>query len=90
MARGWESKSVELQMETSQSKQEESGRKRLTPEVTEALRKKEMLLLARAHVQQQMQNSRHPRHQAMLQVALVDLEKKLAKLGALDRAVGSH
>jgi len=90
MARGWESKSVELQMETSQSKQEESGRKRLTPEVTEALRKKEMLILARAHVQQQLLNSRHPRHYEMLQVALVDLEKQLAKLGTLERAAGTH
>ena len=32
MARGWESKSVEAQMETAQSKQEETARKRLTPE----------------------------------------------------------
>lgn len=85
MARGWESKSVESQMESSQSKQEESGKKRLTPEVAAAMRKKETLLLARAHLQQQMQASRHPRHQEMLQNALADLEKQLMELGTLNR-----
>ena len=90
MARGWESKSVESQMETSQSKQEETAKKRLTAEVAAALRKKETLLLARTHLQQQMQASQHPRHREMLQNALTDLEKQLADLGALDRAAGSH
>ena len=90
MARGWESKSVESQIETSQSKQEETARKRLTLEVAAALRKKETLLLARAHLQQQMQVSQHPRHREMLQNALTDLEKQLADLDALDRAAGSH
>jgi hypothetical protein len=90
MARGWESKSVESQMETSQSKKEETARKRMSPEAAAALRKKETLLLARAHLQQQMQLSQHPRRQEMLQNALTDLEKQLADLGALERAAGSH
>jgi hypothetical protein len=89
MARGWESKSVESQMETSQSERKETARPRLTPEVAAALRKKETLLLARAHLQQQMQASQHPRHRVMLQNALTDLEEQLADLGALDRAAGS-
>ena len=72
-------------METSQSKRDETARKRLTPEVAAALRKKETLLLARAHLQQQMQATQHPRHREMLQSALTDLEKQLADLGALDR-----
>jgi hypothetical protein len=90
MARGWESKSVESQMETSQSKKEETGKKRVSPEVAAAIRKKETLMLARAHLQQQMQLSQHPRRQEMLQNALTDLGKQLADLGALDRAAGSH
>jgi len=89
MARGWESKSVESQMETSQSERKETAKKRLTPEMAAALRKKETLLLARAHLHQQMQASQHPRHQEMLQNALRDLEKQLADLGALDRAAGT-
>jgi len=89
MARGWESKSVESQIETSQSERKETATKRLTPEAAAALRKKETLLLARAHVQQQMQASQHPRHREMLQNALTDLQKQLADLGAIEAAVGS-
>jgi len=90
MARGWESKSIESQMETLQSERKQTAKVRLTPEVAAALRKKETLLLARAHLQQQMQASQHPRHRDMLQNALADLEKQLADLDALDRAAGSH
>ena len=82
MARGWESKSVESQMESSQAQRKETGKKRLDPEVAAALRKKETLLLARTHLQQQMQASGHPRYREMLQTALVELEKQLAELGA--------
>jgi hypothetical protein len=89
MARGWESKSVESQMESSQAQRKETGKKRLDPEVAAALRKKETLLLARTHLQQQMQASQHPRHREMLQNALTDLEKQLAVLGAIDPASGS-
>ena len=90
MARGWESKSVESQMESSQGKQEEGPKKRLTPEAAEVLRKKETLLLARAHLHQQMEASQHPRHRTMLESALTDLEKQLAELGALERTAGGQ
>ena len=82
MARGWESKSVESQMETSQSKQNESGKKRVTPEAAATQRKRETLLLAQTHLQQQLQTSPHPRHRSMIETALTELEKQLADLGA--------
>jgi hypothetical protein len=90
MARGWESKAVESQMEASQSEKKGTGKERLTPEVTAALRKKETLRLARAHLQEKIKASLHPRHREMLQRALEDLEKQLADLGALDHAAGSR
>ena len=77
-------------METSQSNRKEPPRKRMPPEVAEALRKKETLLLARTHMQQQLQATQHPRRREMLQNALADLEKQLADLGALDRSAGSQ
>ncbi len=77
-------------METSQSDRDEPAKKRLNPEAAAALRKKETLLLARTHLQQQMQVTQHQRHREMLQSALTDLEKQLADLGALERAAGSH
>lgn len=76
-------------METAQSKQEETAKQRLTPEGAATLRKKETLLLACTHLQQQMQASQHPRHREMLQNALTDLERQLEDLAALDRAVGN-
>jgi hypothetical protein len=90
MARGWESKSVEAQMESSQSNRDGNAKKRLSPELAAALRKRETLLLARAHLQQQIEVSQHPRHREMLQSALADLEKQLADLNALNSAAGNH
>jgi hypothetical protein len=89
MAKGWESKSVESQMESAQSKQAETARKRLTSEAAAVLRKRETLLLARARLQQQMEANRHPRYQEMLQSALTDLEKQLADLSAIERSAGA-
>jgi len=77
-------------METSQSDRDETAKKRMTPEDAAALRKKETLLLARTHLQRQLQASQHARHREMLQNALTELEKQLADLGALERAAGSH
>jgi hypothetical protein len=89
MARGWESKSVEAQMDTAQSKRADAGKKQVSPEVAAALRKKQTLRLARAHLLQQLQASQHPRRREMLQNALADLEKQLGDLGALDSAAGN-
>ena len=88
MARGWESKAVESEMEASQSERQETTKRRLTPEEAAVQRRKDTLLLARAHLQQQIQASQQARHQVMLQNALADLEKQLADLGVLDRATG--
>jgi len=90
MARGWESKAVESQMETSQAKKPDTGKNRLSLEAAASIRKKETLLLARAHLQQQIQVSQHPRRLEMLQQALADLEKQLADPGSLERAASGH
>jgi hypothetical protein len=86
MARGWESKSVESQMETSKSNRDEPSKKHMTPEAAAVQRKKETLLLARTDLLQQMQATQHPRRRDMLQNALTDLDKRLADLGAPDRS----
>jgi hypothetical protein len=64
-------------MESSQSDQLPSSKRELTPEMAEALRKRESLLLARTHLLQQMQAAQNPRHREMMQRALGDLEKQL-------------
>jgi hypothetical protein len=79
MARGWESKSVEYQMESSQSRHATPSKRQLTPEMAEAARKKESLLLAKTHLLQQLEAAQNPRHREMMQKALGDLEKLLGK-----------
>jgi len=75
-------------MESSQSNRDESNKKRVSPEAAAVQRKKETLLLARTHLQQQLQTNPHPRHRSMLENALADLERQLADLGGLGRAAG--
>jgi len=77
MARGWDSKSVESQIESAET--EIQGEKRgLLPEAGR-LRKKQSLLLSRSRVLQQLDHSQNPRHQEMLQRALADLDAELAE-----------
>jgi hypothetical protein len=77
MARGWESKSVESQMESSHSDPMPLSKRQLTPEMADAQRKKETLILARTHLVQQLQAAQNPRHREMMEKALADLEKQL-------------
>jgi len=80
MARGWESKSVEAQQD------EAAGRTTpqkppLTREEAHRLRERETLRLALQNTVQQLERSRDPRHRALLEQALADLERKIQALG---------
>jgi len=80
MARGWESKSVEEQ----QSQAAETSR-HINPPLSAAelaqKRHRERLALSRKHVRSQLDSAQNPRHREMLQVALADLDARLAQLG---------
>ena len=58
MAKGWESKSVEDQIQESQEAENENPRKQFTPEQMEAHRRKEVLLLSRSHVEKDLKRAR--------------------------------
>jgi hypothetical protein len=79
MARGWESKAVESQIE-------EAGRKsgdrddRLGPDQVELRQRREGLLLARARLLQDLETARHARYRDMLQQALEHIERELGKV----------
>jgi hypothetical protein len=79
MARGWESKSVESQIESARRNRTDPAAKGPDPETAEAERKKQTLLLARAHLLDQIEASQNPRHREMIENALIDLEKLLAQ-----------
>ena len=81
MARGWESKSVEAQIESSESTCDSPERQRLTPNRIESERKKNGLRLARSMVLQELEACQHARYRDILNQALADLEAQLAQLG---------
>jgi hypothetical protein len=78
MARGWESKSVEAQIESSRADRTASASKSPVDEPAEIRRKRESLLLARARILEQLRGSQNARYREMMEKALIDLEKILA------------
>ena len=80
MARGWESKSVEEQVQEHRQKKEENTKEQLTAEQLESRRKRQVLLLSRSRVQKDLQASQNPRHRDQLNSALADLDSQIAAL----------
>jgi hypothetical protein len=78
MARGWESKSVEAQMEDAASRRSVRQETPLTIEQIRVQRERESLEMARARVLRDLESASHPRYREQLQSALEFLEHKLA------------
>jgi hypothetical protein len=79
MARGWESKSVEDQMDAAAAaKSAEAGPPRSASE-RERLARRSTLLLARVKTAKDLESSKNPRHRAMLERALADLDATLSQ-----------
>jgi hypothetical protein len=76
MARGWESKAVEQQMEAAA---EDNGHSEtsLNPAEIAHKRLRDGLLLSRARVLQQLEAAQNPNHRKMLEQALADLDARL-------------
>ena len=79
MARGWESKSVESQIESAHSDRAAERKASTDSDSPEARRKRESLLLARKRVLDQIQSSSDSRYREMMERALADLDKLLAQ-----------
>jgi hypothetical protein len=80
MARGWESKAVEEQKDTAETKKERPWIKALTPEESERQRQREGLELSRTRVLHDLENATNPRYRASLEAGLKFLEQKIAAL----------
>lgn len=78
MARGWESKSVESQIEDQRHARETKNERPRGDIETE--RKRESLESSRRGVLRELENSRSPIHRAALEQALKHLDQELAKL----------
>jgi hypothetical protein len=80
MARGWESKAVEGQVQEFESKESRTQKLQLSREQLEIRRQIEILLLSRARAEKELQSSENPRYREQLNSALKDLDARLAKL----------
>jgi hypothetical protein len=80
VARGWESKSVEEQINNRQNESETSGKKTLSRLEIEQKSKRESMLLARARTTTALQSTRDKRYRALLERTLAHLDSELAKL----------
>jgi hypothetical protein len=78
MARGWESKSVESQIETDPSADRGEP---ITPEQREIKRKRESLELSRRRVLQDLEAARSEVRRASLEHALAFLNEEIGKVG---------
>ncbi len=80
MARGWESKTIEAQIETAESEHRDVKKAPRSAAAAELLRTREGLLLSRTRVLHDLGKARHERYRRMLQEALSQLERDLAAL----------
>lgn len=80
MARGWESKSVEAQMEEASSAKPAKDSPALTEEQVQEHMRKAYLLLSRRQVVQQLEQSTNERYTELLRRTLAELDAQLAAL----------
>jgi hypothetical protein len=85
MARGWESKAVEDQVQQSEAaapvkEPKDKHKRQLTAAQIELHRQREVLILSRVRVQQNLKASGNPRYTEQLNRALADIEAQLAAL----------
>jgi len=78
MARGWESKSVEEQIDMAETRKTSVNQKMLNPKELDQLRKIESIQLSRTRVIRELDAAQNPRYKGVLSKALADLDAKLA------------
>lgn len=83
MARGWESKDVESQVETNKAPQQKAAAGPKTPEQIQREQQRKDLQLSRTRVLNDLASATHPNHRRSLEAALAHLEKKIAELSDL-------
>ncbi len=86
MARGWESKSVESQIESADSARHVGVNDRPDPEAVKLQYKRDSLTMSRTRVLHDLQTACNARYRAQLEAALSYLDQELAKLGHARRA----
>jgi hypothetical protein len=80
MARGWESKDIESQVEAKKSVTDSQGRGPKSAEQIRREQERRDLQLSRTRIKNDLQNATNPNHRKSLEAALAFLDKKLAEL----------
>jgi hypothetical protein len=77
MARGWESKSIEIQIEEANSGTSSDPKGGLPKMETDKNRKREDLLLQRSRILQEISSARNPRYRLLLEEMLTHLDNEI-------------
>jgi hypothetical protein len=80
MARGWESKEIESQIEAAAARTEQVRVNQMQAAQITLQRERESLELSRTRVLQDMEKAENPRYREMLHQSLLFLDQKLAAL----------
>jgi hypothetical protein len=80
MARGWESKDIEAQVEATQAPQQKSTGPK-SPEQIQLEQQRKDLQLSRTRILNDLASATHANHRKSLEAALAHLDKKLSELG---------
>jgi len=83
MARGWESKDVESQVETNTAPQQKAPAGTKTHEQIQREQQRKDLQLSRTRILNDLASATHPNHRKSLEAALAHLEKKIDELAEL-------
>ena len=80
MARGWESKAVESQIEAAEARSSRSKAVQVSAEQLSAQRERESIELSRTRVLQDLASATNPKYRDLLQLSLQYLDEKLEAL----------
>jgi hypothetical protein len=80
MARGWESKAVESQIEDAESRAERAQAAKLNAAERQIQHERESLELSRTRVMQDLGSAQNPKYKELLERSLRYLDEKIASL----------
>jgi hypothetical protein len=80
MARGWESKDVEAQVESSKESMAAPGKAKKPADQLEKDRERQGLELSRKRIVNDLESATHPNHRKSLEAALAHLDEKIKQL----------
>jgi hypothetical protein len=80
MARGWESKDVEAQVEADESPKGHYGKSTKSPELLRREAERKDLELSRIRIVHDLESATNPNHRKSLEAALAHLDKKIAEV----------